>query len=204
MGIDDRHSDSESDDCELFDDDSESCKSTVTSLAEDPADELDSVDVAIAEKRSEIWERIWTRLARYCAPLQSRYYTQRLAVIWACVRRAVYTDPMLMMLSQNYNAAIDMLEDNKLDLLVVEKLWTAIKELHANDVRAAIDDVLHPVCATGEYVVVFKTRVHKDLGPIGLPFHGWGHMVAIFPCYSCIRRTCKTVCVISFSVQLSY
>lgn len=59
----------------------------------------DPIDVAIQEKRVELWEMIWTRLARYCAPARSRYYKGRLAVIWACVCRAVWTDPSRMLVA---------------------------------------------------------------------------------------------------------
>ncbi|KAF8958607.1 hypothetical protein BDZ97DRAFT_1923502 [Flammula alnicola] len=62
-----------------------------------------------------------------------------------------------------------------------------------NDVRAAIDDVLHPIRETSDYVMVFGTRLHREFSGFPLPFHGWGHMTAVYPCYSCVRRVCKTV-----------
>ena len=153
----------------------------------------DPIDVAIREKRVELWELIWTRLARYCAPERSRYYKERLKVIWACVCRAVWTDPTLMLVAQNYRSPKSLLKDSKLDLPTVERLWNAIKDLYVDDVRAATDDVLHPVREKGEYVVVLGTRVHKELADISLPLHGWGHLTAVDPCYSCVRKVCKTV-----------
>ena len=153
----------------------------------------DPVDVALREKKEELWEKIWTRLARYCAPSRSRYYNERLAIIWSCVARAVYKDRYLMVIAQNYRYVTTLLSDAELDLSTVEKLWRAIKDLSVEDVRAAIDDVLHPIRESGEYVVVFGLRVHKDLSGSDLPFHGWGHMTGVFPCYSCVRRVCKTV-----------
>ncbi|KIM42093.1 hypothetical protein M413DRAFT_444562 [Hebeloma cylindrosporum] len=153
----------------------------------------DPIDVAIREKRVELWEMIWTRLARYCAPTKSRYYKERLAVIWACVCRAVWTDPSLMLVAQNFRSAESLLNASNLDLPTVERLWNAIKDLYVDDVRAAIDDVLHPVRPTGEYVVVLGTRIHKELADVALPLHDWGHMTAVAPCYSCIRKACKTV-----------
>lgn len=163
----------------------------------------DPIDVAIREKRVELWEMIWTRLARYCAPARSRYYKERLAVIWACVCRAVWTDPSLMLVAQNYQSAKSLLKDSKLDLPTVERLWNAIKQLYVDDVRAAIGDVLHPIRPKGEYVVVLGMRVHKEPADASLPFHAWGHMTAILPCYSCVRKVCKTVSPFPISILLS-
>ena len=160
----------------------------------------DPIDVAIREKRVELWELIWTRLARYCAPARSRYYKERLTVIWACVCRAVWTDPSLMLVAQNYRSPKSLLKDSKLDLPTVERLWNAIKDLYVDDVRAAIDDVLHPVRQKGEYVVLLGTRVHKELADTSLPLHGWGHMTAVAPCYSCVRQVCKTVSSFPISI----
>jgi len=163
------------------------------STPDDIGDVEDPVDVALREKRVELWEKIRTRLARYCAPYESQYYKERLAIIWACVCRSIYTDPTLMLVAQNYNSATSMLADANLDLTTVEKLWIAIKELYVIELRAAIDDVLEPVRETGEYVVVLGTRVHKELSGASPPFHAWGHMTAAFPCYSCVRQVCTTV-----------
>ena len=166
----------------------------------------DPLDVAMREKRFELLGKIWARLARYCAPAKSRYYKEREAVIWACVCRAVYTDPSLMLVAQNYQLAISLVKDkdSKLDLPTVEKLWEAIKTLYVDDVRAAIDDVLHPVRSKGEYVVVLGTRLHKEPTESSLPLHAWGHMTALFPCYSCVRKVCKTVGSFFFSIPFMF
>lgn len=153
----------------------------------------DPVDVALREKRREIWEKIWTRLARYCAPSNSRFYQERIKVIYACVRRAIYIDPTLMLAAQNYVTVTSFLRDSTLDLATVEKFWMAIKGLTVDDVRAAVDDVLRPWSDGGEYVVVLNARVYKTTSGDTLPFHAWGHMAAVFLCYSCIRRACQTV-----------
>ncbi|KIM41427.1 hypothetical protein M413DRAFT_18954 [Hebeloma cylindrosporum] len=184
--------------CGVFDDEQPLSKPQKKPLPSAPIvleDIEDPLDVAMREKRFELLGKIWARLARYCAPAKSRYYKEREAEIWACVCRAVYTDPSLMLVAQNYQCAISLVKDNdsKLDLPTVERLWAAIKSLYVDDVRAAIDDVLHPVRPKGEYVVVLGTRVHKGPTESPLPLHAWGHMTALFPCYSCVRKVCKTV-----------
>lgn len=160
---------------------------------DDVNDIEDPLDVAIREKRQEIWEKIWTRLARYCAPFRSRYYNERVAVIWASVCRAVYTDPALMLLAQNYRYVTSLLSDATLDLATVERLWNAIKNLYVYDVRAAIDDVFHPIRDKADYVLVLGIRVHKELTDAAPPVHAWGHMTAFYACYSCVRKVCKSV-----------
>ena len=164
-------------------------------LPEDLSEVEDPVDVALRRKCREIWERIWTRLARYCAPVKSRFYQERIKVIYACVRRAVYREPSLMLVAQNYQSVTSFLNDSNLDLAIVEKLWRAIKSLYVHDVRAAIDDVLRPWNDGGDFVVVLNARVYKDLSGASLPFHAWGHMTALFLCYTCVRKVCKTVCI---------
>jgi hypothetical protein len=164
-------------------------------VSEDLYDVEDPVDVAIREKYREMWEKIWTRLARYCAPEKSVFYQERIKVIYACVRRAIYTDPSLMVVAQNYQSVTSFLNDSTLDLAIVEKLWRAIKGLYVHDVRAAIDDVLRPWNDGGDFVAVLNARVYKDPSGSPMPFHGWGHMTAFFLCYSCVRKVCKTVCI---------
>ncbi|KAJ7468940.1 hypothetical protein B0H11DRAFT_1395233 [Mycena galericulata] len=157
------------------------------------ADVEDPLDVALREKCSLLWEKIKTRLARYCAPALSKYYKERINIIHACVRRAIYTDPKLLVVAQNYASVTGLLEDAALDVRIVEKLWCAIRNLYVHEVRAAIDDVLRPRDGPGEYVAVLGGRVYKDLSGGPFPFHAWGHMAALFMCYSCVRRVCKTV-----------
>ncbi|PPQ74870.1 hypothetical protein CVT24_002890 [Panaeolus cyanescens] len=164
--------------------------------ADDPEEVEDPVDVALREKRRELQERMRTRLARYLCPCKSSYYMERVRVIWACVSRAICTDPALMLVAQNYVSVVSMLSDDTLDIGMVEKMWSAIKNLGVHDVRAAIDDVLHPVREKGDFVQVLGTRVHKEMTGSVLPFHGWGHMTALFPCALCVanvRRVCTTV-----------
>lgn len=153
----------------------------------------DPLDAALRMKAWELREKIRTRLARYCAPSFSCHYRERFKVIFACVRRAIYTDPALMLLAQKYKSVMSLLQDSaNLDVAVVEKLWSAISNLSIFDVRAAVDDVLRPH-GGGEYVVLLGGRVYKDLDCTIWPFHAWGHLTAIYTCYSCVRRTCKTV-----------
>ncbi|KAK7042185.1 FAD-binding-3 domain-containing protein [Favolaschia claudopus] len=159
----------------------------------DVADVEDPLDVALREKCTLLWEKIKTRLARYCAPSHSKFYSERISVIYACVRRAIYTDPKLLVVAQNYKTVMDLLTDTNLDVQVVEKLWYAIRHLYVHEVRAAIDDVLRPKSGPGEYITVLDGRIYKDPSAIPLPFHAWGHMTALFQCYSCVRRVCQTV-----------
>lgn len=153
----------------------------------------DPLDVALREKAWQLRERIRTRLARYCAPSFSAHYQERFKVIFACVRRAIYTDPALMLLAQKYKTVMSLLQNSvNLDVAIVEKLWNAISNLSIFDVRAAADDVLRPK-GNEDYVLVLGGRVYKDLGCTTWPFHAWGHLAAVYTCYSCVRRTCKTV-----------
>ena len=153
----------------------------------------DPLDVALREKAWELREKIRARLARYCAPSFSRYYQERLKVIFACVRRAIYTDPALMLFVQKYKSVMSLLQDSaNLDVPMVEKLWKAISTLSVLDVRAAVDDVLRPQ-GGGDYVQLLGGRVYKDIDCTNWPLHAWGHLTAIYMCYSCVRRTCKTV-----------
>ena len=146
----------------------------------------DPIDVAIQEKRVELWEMIWTRLARYCAPTRSRYYKERLAVIWACVCRAVWTDPSLMLVAQNYRSAKSLLKDSKLDLPTVERLWNAIKQLYVDDVRAAIGDVLHPTRPKGEICRrawnARTQRTGRSIAPVSCLGPYDGHFAMLFMC----------------------
>jgi hypothetical protein len=153
----------------------------------------DPLDVVLREKAWELREKIRTRLARYCAPSFSRYYQERFQVIFACVRRAIYTDPALMLLAQKYKSVMSLLQNSaNLDMALVEKLWNAISNLSVFDARAAVDDVLRPR-EDGDYVLVLGGRVYKDVDCTNWPFHAWGHLTAIYMCYSCVRSTCKTV-----------
>ncbi|PPQ77955.1 hypothetical protein CVT25_015430 [Psilocybe cyanescens] len=129
--MDDRRSKSDpSEDCNVCEDDPKpQSKANVPSSLEGSTGVVDPVEVTIQEKRSEVWERIWTNLARYCSPVRSRLYTESVAVIWTCICHAVYTDPMFMMLAQNYDHVTDMLKDTTLDLVTMERLWEVIKEL---------------------------------------------------------------------------
>lgn len=155
----------------------------------------DPLDAALREKCAELWDKIRTRLARYCAPTRSKFYHERIKVICACVRRAIYTNPSLMFLSENYKNVYSLLKDYTLHLAIVEKLWNAIKNQTVYDIRAAVDDVLRPKSETdaSEFVIVLGGKVFKDLGCTTLPFHAWGHLSAVYLCYSCIRKVCKTV-----------
>jgi hypothetical protein len=155
----------------------------------------DPLDVALREKRWELWGNIKVRLAYCCSPSDSVHREERNQVIFACIRRAIYKDPALMVLSQNYKDVRSLLEDSSLDLPIVERLWGAVKAPVVHDIRAAVDDVLREQ-HDGEFVTVLGGRVYKDLACKELPLRGWGHIVAIFACYTCVRSTCKTVSMV--------
>jgi hypothetical protein len=142
--------------------------------------------------------------------VSSKHYNERIKVIHACVRRAVYTDPKLLVVAQNYKTVMALLTDSTLDVRIVETLWNAIRHLGMHEVRAAIgtspgrswvlvqiqlslEDVLRPKNDPGEYASVLGGRVYKALSNRSLPFRAWGHMTAVFMCYTCARRVCKTV-----------
>ena len=98
-----------------------------------------------------------------------------------------------MLLAQKYKTVMSLLQNSaNLDVAIVEKLWNAISNLSVFDVRAAVDDVLRP-SGNGDHVMVLGGRVYKDLDCTNWPFHAWGHLTAVYMCYSCVRRTCKTV-----------
>ncbi|KAJ6525198.1 hypothetical protein B0H19DRAFT_1199411 [Mycena capillaripes] len=153
----------------------------------------DPLDIALRDKCSLLSGKIKTRLARYCTPVSSKQYNERIKVIHACVRRAVYTDAKLLVIAQNYKTVVALLTDSTLDVRIVETLWNAIRHLGMHEVRAAIDDVLRPKKDPGEYAFVLGGRVYKDLSNRSFPFRAWGHMTAVFMCYTCARRVCKTV-----------
>ncbi|KII91668.1 hypothetical protein PLICRDRAFT_516928 [Plicaturopsis crispa FD-325 SS-3] len=153
----------------------------------------DPIDVALREKCTLLWEKIRTRLAKYCAPAQSRFPDERVKVIMACVRRAIYTDPALMLLAQGYKDVMSLLKDSSLDVSTVSKLWLAIQGLSVYDIRAAIDDVLRPKSSKGDYVKVLGGKIYKDQSDMEWPLHAWGHLTAVYKCYSCARRVCNTV-----------
>ncbi|KAJ7616364.1 hypothetical protein DFH06DRAFT_1239171 [Mycena polygramma] len=186
-------SESLQEDCSGHDDGLLSALSKPSRGPTDIADVEDPLDVALREKCNLLWEKIKTRLARYCAPATSKFYHERIYVIHACVRRAIYTDAKLLVVAQNYDTVTALLSDTTLDVQIVEKLWHAIRHLYVHEVRAAIDDVLRPAFLPGEYVTLLGGRLYKDLSGISFPFHAWGHMTALFMCYSCVRRVCKTV-----------
>ncbi|KAJ7737358.1 hypothetical protein B0H16DRAFT_1379655 [Mycena metata] len=183
----------EVEDCSGHDDGLFSVRTKPRPNPTDVVDVEDPLDVALREKCILLWEKIKTRLSRYCAPASSKFYDERINVIHACVRRAIYTDAKLLVVAQNYNTVMVMLTDSTLDLGVVEKLWFAIRHLDVHEVRAAIDDVLRPQDDLAEFVTVLGGRVYKELSGRSFPFHAWGHMTALFMCYSCVRRVCKTV-----------
>ncbi|KAJ7177654.1 hypothetical protein C8R46DRAFT_663662 [Mycena filopes] len=186
-------SESEEQDCSGHGDGLFSVRTKSRPSPTDVTDVEDPLDVAIREKCILLWEKIKTRLSRYCAPASSKFYKERINIIYACVRRAIYTDAKLLVVAQNYKTVKAMLTDTTLDLIIVEKLWHAIRHMQVHDVRAAIDDVLRSPNGAGEFVTLLGGRVYKDASGDPFPFHAWGHMTALFMCYSCVRRVCKTV-----------
>jgi len=183
----------ESADCSGYGDESlgrdasfHSIKSDRGAVIEDP------LQAVLREKAVEFREKIRSRLARYCAPSSSRYHDERLEVIYAYVRRGIFTEPALMFLSQSYDSVMALLSDDNLDLVTLEKIWTAVKALCVHDVRDAVDDVLR-ANGEGDYVMVLGGKVLKDASGEEWPLHAWGHAMAIYQCYSCLRTTCTTV-----------
>lgn len=151
----------------------------------------DPLEAVLREKAIEFREKIRTCLAWYCAASTSRFHGERLEVIYAYVRRAVYKDASLMFLSHSYDSVMALLSDHDLDLITVENIWHAISALCVHDVQSAVDDVLRST--DGDHVVVLGGKVFKDVSGERWPLHAWGHMMAIRQCYSCLRTTCRTV-----------
>ncbi|OAX42210.1 hypothetical protein K503DRAFT_734032 [Rhizopogon vinicolor AM-OR11-026] len=183
----------ESVDCSGYDDESVRRDASFQSTDGDQGAVIeDPLETALREKAIEFREKIRSRLARYCAPSTSKYHAERLEVISAYVRRAIFTESALMFLSQSYDSVMALLSDDNLDLVTLEKIWTAIKNSCVHDVRDAVDDVLR-ANDEGDYVMVLGGKVFKDASGEEWPLHAWGHMMAIYQCYSCLRSSCKTV-----------
>lgn len=151
----------------------------------------DPLEAVLRERAIEFKEKIRMYLAWYCAPSTSRFHGERLEVIYAYVRRAIYKDASLMFLSQSYDSVMALLSDQDLDLVTVEKLWRAVSSLCIHDVQSAVDDVVRST--DGDHVVVLGGKVFKDISGERWPLHAWGHIMAIRRCYSCLRKTCRTV-----------
>ncbi|KAH0831204.1 hypothetical protein J3R83DRAFT_13783 [Lanmaoa asiatica] len=151
----------------------------------------DPLEAVLREKAIEFREKVRMCLAWYCAASTSRFYDERLEVIYAYVRRAIYKDASLMFLSQSYDSVMALLSDRDLDLITMEKIWHGISALCVHDVQSAVDDVLRST--DGDHVVVLGGKVFKDVSGDRWPLHAWGHMVAIRQCYSCLRTTCRTI-----------
>ena len=152
----------------------------------------DPLEAALRERATEFREKIRICLAWYCSPSTSRFHAERLEVIYAYVRRAIYMDASLMFLAHSYDSVTALLSDEKLDLATVQKLWHAICALCIHDVQNAVDDVVRST--DGDHVVVLGGKVFKDISGERWPLHAWGHMTVMRRCYSCLRKTCRTVC----------
>ncbi|OJA18282.1 hypothetical protein AZE42_05879 [Rhizopogon vesiculosus] len=144
----------ESVDCSGYDDESVRRDASFQSTDGDQGTVIeDPLETALREKAIEFREKIRSRLVRYCAPSASKYHAERLEVISAYVRRVIFTEPALMLLSQSYDSVMALLSDDNLDLVTLEKIWTAIKNSCVHDVRDAVDDVLR-ANDEGDYVMV--------------------------------------------------
>ncbi|KAJ6611710.1 hypothetical protein B0H10DRAFT_2055389 [Mycena sp. CBHHK59/15] len=139
----------------------------------------------VALKSAVCWEYVRVRLAAMLLPRTSRFFGERVAVVWAVVCRAIYVDPGLMLLAQKYEHVDHFLMDPDHDFEAGERLVHLL-------VRAAIDDVLRPVDDSGEYVNVLGHRLHKTHSGRELPFHAWGHVLAFRLC-ACQRGACRTM-----------
>ena len=151
----------------------------------------DPLEAVLREKAMESRDRTRLFLTGFCASPTSRLYDERLEVINAYVRRAIYKDASLMFLSQSYDSVMALLSDQDLDFVTMEKIWEVFDSLHIHDVHAAVDDVVRST--DGEHMVVLGGKVFKDVSGERWPLHAWGHMMAIRQCYSCLRVTCQTV-----------
>ncbi|KAA1471995.1 hypothetical protein DENSPDRAFT_838127 [Dentipellis sp. KUC8613] len=165
------------------------------SLAGVPDTDADAaLDAGLQMKRMEVQERIRLHLARWAAMPGSRFWGERWDVIFAYVRRVIYIKPWLMPLADSYESVLALLYDDNLDLMPLDCLWEGIRELSLMMVFAAVDDVMRPPedrDAPG--VVMLGGKVYKSFSGVPLPFHAWGHIMAIHPCYSCIIRRCITI-----------
>ena len=116
-----------------------------------------------AKKSAELWEKIRTRLAWYCAPYESRFLqrsNQQLAITYIGLCLSRRSSRRLFMLVKDYNSATSMLADATFSF--------------DDDSGESLDD---------EYVVVRTQKVRPP----------WGHMTAAFLCYSCIGQVCTMV-----------
>ncbi|KAG9308270.1 hypothetical protein JVU11DRAFT_12032 [Chiua virens] len=157
----------------------------------DTAVDEDPLEAILREKAIQVREQIRLRLAWYCAPPTSRSHDERLEIICAYVRRAIYQDASLMFLSQNYDGVMALLNDQNLDLATMEKIRNTIHALCIHDIHSAVDDVIRST--NGDHVVVLGGRVFKDHSGERWPLHAWGHAIAFRDCYSCLRTICRTI-----------
>lgn len=139
------------------------------------------------------WCNIRWTIASYMLPTTSRYYEERRRIVWAYICRVIYTDPTLMLVALKYADVLSFLTDPEHDISTVRKLKRYIGHLSSTEIRAAIDDVLHPTEARGEYVTVLGNRIYKSGSGLKFPFHAWGHLFAFRVCPGCVRSHCQTV-----------
>ncbi|KAG1799183.1 hypothetical protein EV424DRAFT_1352385 [Suillus variegatus] len=69
----------------------------------------------------------------------------------------IFTEPALTFLSQSYDCVMELLNDDNLDLVTLEKNWNAVKTLRVHDIRDAVDDVLR-ANKEDDYVMVLEPR----------------------------------------------
>ncbi|KAI0049543.1 hypothetical protein FA95DRAFT_1515848 [Auriscalpium vulgare] len=160
----------------------------------EPAEVEDPLDVAIRVKCFQCREIIRVRLASYATVPQSKFYQERFNFIFACVRRAIYTDASLTLLASNYKSVKALLKDTSLELPIIEKLRHAVWNFPVDLMRAAVDDAIRPSgVGNQEHVVLLGGKVFKEASGVKLPLHAWGHLVAVCHCYGCIRNSCTTL-----------
>lgn len=108
----------------------------------------------------KFWRRLGPVWPDTAAPLTSRYHDERLEVIYAYVRCRIFTEPALTFLSQSYDCVMELLNDDNLDLVTLEKNWNAVKTLRVHDIRDAVDDVLR-ANKEDDYVMVLEPRFSR-------------------------------------------
>ncbi|KAK7038393.1 hypothetical protein R3P38DRAFT_2516426 [Favolaschia claudopus] len=142
---------------------------------------------------ARLWEGVRWRLSCFMLPTSSIFYEERKRVVWAYFRRAIYTDPTLMILASNHVDVPTFLTDPNHDVAIAKLVQEKMRRMSTEEIWAAIADVLRPVDTETEFIVVLGMRVYKSLSGIAHPFRAWGHVFAFRSCVSCVRTICPTV-----------
>jgi hypothetical protein len=74
-----------------------------------PQDGDDAIEAALAEKRHDMFFQITIRIAEGMAPLNTKWYNERLGIIYALIRRAIVRDKSLCLVAQRYPNSQELL-----------------------------------------------------------------------------------------------